>query len=135
MAKLPSASSRSAKLRPTLSSKPSRCATRTARIASARSVMMTACRSAASRTIPYTVTSASAKKPGSNGDLGCGPRMRLDPLADLFADQAGRPPRHQRDHHREGEYVLVGAGERQRDRADGLHRRQHETAEERAVVG
>ena len=38
--------------------------------------------------------------------------MRSDPLADLFLDQAGRTPGHEHDHDREGEHVLVGAGER-----------------------
>src|SRR5439155_26433915 len=59
--------------------------------------------------------------------------LSSDPLADFFLDQAGRTPRHEYDHDREGEHVLVGTAERQRYGADGLQGGEQEAAEDGAV--
>src|SRR6185295_9872824 len=64
----------------------------------------------------------------------CSPSaMRSDPLADLFLDQAGRTPSHEDDDNGEGEHILVSAGERQRDRADGLQSREQKAAQDSSV--
>src|SRR5437016_4374087 len=76
-----------------------------------------------------------AATPGSKDPLACCPpsTMRSDPLADLFLDQAGRAPGHEDDDDGEGEHILVGAGERQRDRADGLQSREQKATEDGAI--
>src|SRR5947207_2885403 len=76
-----------------------------------------------------------APAPRSKDPLACCPAsaMGSDPLADLFLDQSGRAPSHEDDDDGKGEHVLVGAGERQRDRADGLQRREQKAAENGAI--
>src|SRR5260370_42461625 len=59
--------------------------------------------------------------------------MRSDPLANFLLDQSGRAPCDQRDHDGEGKYVLVGAGERQRDGANGLQCCEQKAAEDGTV--
>src|SRR5712692_9344420 len=97
--------------------------------------MTSGCFSTASSAMRYTVESARATTPGSRGarSFCLTSDMRSDPLANLFLDQSGRAPGHQRDHDGECKHVLVGAGERQRDGADGLQRREQEAAEDGAV--
>src|SRR5271169_4284851 len=81
------------------------------------------------------VASTRAMTPGSKEvrDFCPPPLTQSDPLADLFLDEPGWAPRHEDDDDGEGEHVLVGAGERQRDRPDGLQGREQEAPEDCAI--
>src|SRR5947208_6784280 len=59
--------------------------------------------------------------------------MGLDPLTDLFPDQSGRAPGHDGYDHRKSEYILVSAGKRQQDGADGLEPRKEEATQDGAI--
>ena len=67
--------------------------------------------------------------------IACGSARRCAQTRSLIFSwiRPGRTPGHDGDHDREGEHVLVGAGERQRDRADGLQAGEQEAAEDGAV--
>src|SRR3974390_3257749 len=98
----------------------------------ARSAMMRFCFSAASSAMTYTAASAMAATPGHQP----GPtilRAGSDALTYLLPDEARWPPHHQRDDNREGEHVLVGAGERQQHGPNNLQPGEQEAAEDRAV--
>src|SRR5690348_12129902 len=96
--------------RVTGSNRPKRVAARTSRMPAASSAMMTFCFSAASSAITYTVATAMAATPGHQlGPASLAVTTGSDALTDLLPDESRRSPRHQRDHHGEGEHVLVGA--------------------------
>src|SRR6266508_6089782 len=134
IASTPSASSRSLKLWATGCNQLSQVAARTAAIPSTSQPMMSRWFSTRRSTIRNSVHSTIATAPGSIDFIVSLPGAAMShSLAQLLRYQAGRAPRHQRDHHRKREHVLVGAGERQRDRADRLQRREQEAAENGAV--
>src|SRR5690242_16397267 len=99
--------------RVTGSNRPKLAARRTSRMPAASSAMITFCFSAASSAMTYTAATAIAATPGHHsGRRSLAVTTGSDALTDLLPDEPRRSPRHQRDHHGEGEHVLVGAGER-----------------------
>src|SRR6476661_4674569 len=115
------------------STSPKRAPSTTAAAAIASSEPSARSLSAPRNSTPYSVAAAAHARAAS-GDRAFGAAViPLHPLARFLRDQAGRPPRHDGDDDGEREHVLVGAGERQCDSADGLQAGEQETAEDSAV--
>src|SRR5215475_2554464 len=91
------------------------------------SAIITACRSTAWSAIRQTDAIANAITPGKSDGRGFS-LIALDPFADLFPYQPGRPPGHNGDDDGEGEDVFIGAGKRQQHGADGLQPGEQEAA-------
>src|SRR5262245_611449 len=81
--------------------------------------MIKSCFSAVSSAIKEAVPIASAITPG-HADTRAFWAIVLDPLTNLFLDQARRTPGHDGNDNGEGENIFVGAGEGQQHRGDSL---------------
>src|SRR5262249_6240869 len=114
-----------------LSTRPKRAPKTIAAAAAANNAPTARSLSAPRTRVPQSVAAAAQASAGSCE--GTYAAMPSHSLARFLRDQAGRPPGHDGDDDGEREHVLVGAGERQRDRAHGLQAGEQEAAEDRAV--